>query len=46
LIQSGVALGQFWREYPRQISGVLATAAWAAVFAYFLNEALKPRACA
>jgi hypothetical protein len=46
LIQWGAALAQLWCEYPHKISGVLATTAWAAVFAYFLSEALKPRACA
>ena len=49
LIQSGAALGQLWREYPRETSDVLSAIVWAAVFAYFLSEALKPskpQACA
>jgi hypothetical protein len=44
LIQSRTALGRLCGEYPRETVGVLAAAAWAAVSAYFVNEALKPHA--
>jgi len=42
LIQSSVALAQLWCGYPREINGVLAATAWAAVSAYFLSETVKP----
>jgi hypothetical protein len=44
MVQSGSALGQLCRQYPRETAGVLAAAAWATVSGYFLSEALKPAA--
>jgi hypothetical protein len=42
LIQSGLALGQLWCEYPRETGGVLALGAWATVFGYFVHAAFNP----